>query len=74
VQVHVLRRGATDDDRAQARRRADFLERVVVDEDYRTGFGIQAGLASRANTEFVFGCNEPGNQRFHQWVAKLLDD
>jgi carnitine monooxygenase subunit len=74
IQTHVLRRGATDADRAAARRRADFLERVVVDEDYRTGLGIQRGLASGANHEFVFGCNEPGNQRFHQWVAKLLAD
>ena len=54
--------------------RADFLEYVVTEEDYKTGLGIQAGLASGANTEFLFGRNEPGNQRFHEWVDRLLTD
>jgi nitrite reductase/ring-hydroxylating ferredoxin subunit len=73
VQTHVLPVGASDDRRERTLRQADFLEQVVVEEDYRTGFGIQRGLASGANTEFVFGRNEPGNQRFHQWVDRLLE-
>ena len=73
VQTHVIGLGAPDKQRKAALRRVDFLEHVVTDEDYRTGFGIQRGLGSGANTEFVFGRNEPGNQRFHHWVDRLLD-
>jgi nitrite reductase/ring-hydroxylating ferredoxin subunit len=72
VQTHVISAGASDERRKRALGQADFLEQVVIDEDYRTGFGIQRGLGSGANTEFVFGRNEPGNQRFHQWVDRLL--
>ena len=74
TQTHVIVPGATDEERKTTLERADFLEYVVTEEDYRTGFGIQRGLTSGANTEFVFGRNEPGNQRFHQWVDRLVTD
>ena len=51
----------------------EFLERVVRDEDYKTGLGIQAGLASGRDEDFLFGRNEPCNQNFHRWVERLLD-
>ncbi|WP_116997202.1 aromatic ring-hydroxylating oxygenase subunit alpha [Desertimonas flava] len=72
IQTHVVTRNATEEERAATAQRADFLEWVVNEEDYKTGLGIQAALASGANTEFLFGRNEPGNQRFHQWVDRLL--
>jgi nitrite reductase/ring-hydroxylating ferredoxin subunit len=72
IQTHVMVAGATEDERKQTLARADVLEYVVTEEDYKTGFGIQRGLTSGANTEFVFGRNEPGNQRFHQWVDRLV--
>jgi hypothetical protein len=72
IQTHVIIAGATAEQREQTIQRADFLEWVVNEEDYKTGLGIQAALASGANTEFLFGRNEPGNQRFHEWVDKLL--
>ena len=72
IQTHVVRSGISDEDRKATLERADFLEWVVNEEDYKTGLGIQAALASGANTEFTFGANEPGNQRFHQWVDKLV--
>ncbi|MFT4657987.1 MAG: phenylpropionate dioxygenase-like ring-hydroxylating dioxygenase large terminal subunit [Candidatus Aldehydirespiratoraceae bacterium] len=74
VQTHVIAKDATDEERAQTIKRADFLEWVVNEEDYKTGLGIQAGLSSGANTEFVFGRNEPGNQMFHRWVDDLIGD
>jgi len=58
---------------AETRKRDDFLEWVVNEEDYRAGLGIQSALASGANTEFVFGRNEPGNQMFHRWVDDLVE-
>jgi phenylpropionate dioxygenase-like ring-hydroxylating dioxygenase large terminal subunit len=74
IQTHVVTRNATEEERAATAQRADFLEWVVNEEDYKTGLGIQAALASGANTEFLFGRNEPGNQRFHQWVDRLLSE
>jgi phenylpropionate dioxygenase-like ring-hydroxylating dioxygenase large terminal subunit len=73
VQTHLVVGGADTEARETVLKRADFLEYVVTEEDYKTGLGIQSGLASGGNTEFVFGRNEPGNQRFHQWVARLAD-
>jgi nitrite reductase/ring-hydroxylating ferredoxin subunit len=74
IQTYVVVPGATEDQRAQTLQRADFLEWVVTEEDYKTGLGIQAALASGANTEFLFGRNEPGNQNFHAWVDRLLEE
>ena len=72
IQTHVIAKNASDDERAATIKRADFLEWVVNEEDYKTGLGIQSALASGANTEFVFGRNEPGNQMFHRWVDELI--
>ena len=73
VQTHLIAKSASDEERAETLKRADFLEWVVNEEDYKTGLGIQSALASGANTEFVFGRNEPGNQMFHRWVDELVD-
>jgi phenylpropionate dioxygenase-like ring-hydroxylating dioxygenase large terminal subunit len=73
VQTHLIAKDATDDEREATLKRADFLEWVVNEEDYKTGLGIQSALASGANTEFLFGRNEPGNQTFHRWVDELID-
>lgn len=72
IQTHVIAKDATDEEREATMKRADFLEWVVNEEDYKTGLGIQSALASGANTEFTFGRNEPGNQTFHRWVDRLL--
>jgi phenylpropionate dioxygenase-like ring-hydroxylating dioxygenase large terminal subunit len=72
IQTHVIAKDATEDERAATLERVDFLEWVVNEEDYKTGLGIQSALASGANTEFIFGRNEPGNQTFHRWVDDLI--
>jgi phenylpropionate dioxygenase-like ring-hydroxylating dioxygenase large terminal subunit len=72
IQTHVTPAPVdTDEGRATMDGLVEFLEGVVRDEDYKTGLGIQAALASDANTEFVFGRNEACNQTFHRWVDKL---
>jgi phenylpropionate dioxygenase-like ring-hydroxylating dioxygenase large terminal subunit len=73
IQTHLIARDASEEQRRATLERADFLEWVVNEEDYKTGLGIQSALESGANTEFVFGRNEPGNQTFHRWVDKLID-
>ena len=49
-----------------------FLEQVVRDEDYFTGNRIQKAVKTGAKSEFLFGRNEAGGQRFHRWVETLL--
>lgn len=63
----------TDAERAAAQAESDRYYEVVRDEDYATGLGIQRGLATDALTEFVFGRNEVGPQRFHRTLSGILD-
>ncbi len=56
----------------QAQGVADFLERVVRDEDYFTGCGVQRALATRSKEHVMFGRNEGGGQRFHTLLDQLL--
>ena len=49
-----------------------FLLGVVRDEDYYTGNRIQKAVKTGAKSEFLFGRNEAGGQRFHRWVEKLV--
>ena len=58
--------------RERAKVQADFLEGVVRNEDYSTGLALQQAAANGAKKEFLFGRNEGGNQRFHQWVDRIL--
>lgn len=54
---------------AEAKRIA--YEVVVRDEDCATIFGIEEALASMDSSPVVFGRNEPGNQRLHEYVARV---
>ncbi len=49
-----------------------FLLKVVRDEDYATGNRIQRAVKTGAKTEFLFGRNEAGGQRFHGWVDRVV--
>ncbi len=51
----------------------DLLEKVVLNEDYATGFGQQRALAAGALKEVMFGRNESGAPRFHHWVDRILE-
>jgi hypothetical protein len=53
-------------------RRIEFLLGVVRDEDYFTGDRIQRALRTGARDHVLFGRNEAGGQRFHQWVGDLV--
>jgi phenylpropionate dioxygenase-like ring-hydroxylating dioxygenase large terminal subunit len=73
VQSYLVDHVPTDEEREQAVRQADFLEYVVREEDYATGLRIQAALEAGTRTDVLFGRNEGGGQRFHAWVARILD-
>jgi nitrite reductase/ring-hydroxylating ferredoxin subunit len=72
IQIHLTPEPLTSDAaRSEMDAIVDFLLRVVRDEDYATGLGIQSTLAGGANESFLFGRNEPCNQIFHRWVERL---
>ena len=73
VQSYYLAEAPNDEVAAEAADHADFLEMVVRDEDYGTGFGIQKAISTGAKESFVFGQNEGGGHRFHSWVERLLN-
>lgn len=71
----VLGYDASLDDPATAAEQSAFLDSVaaLVDkEDYPGGFGIQRGMHSGAQTEVMFGRNEPGAIYFHEAIQAAL--
>jgi carnitine monooxygenase subunit len=72
IQSYFLDHEPDDEERALAEKQADFLEHVVRDEDYYTGSRIQRAVKTGAKTEFLFGRNEGGGHRFHQWVDRMI--
>ncbi len=46
-------------------------EQVVRDEDCATIFGISEALPSMDASPVVFGRNEPGNQRLHEFIREV---
>ena len=62
----------TDKSRAAADNFSAMVKQAVQDEDYKLGMQIQAGILSGANTEFMYGKNEPAVQNYHRWVAHFM--
>lgn len=73
VQIFLVEREPSPQERLVAEQQAAFLEHVVRDEDYRTGFRLQQALATGAREHVLFGRNEGGGQRFHRFVDRLLE-
>jgi len=73
IQNYFVARTPTEAERADANRRASFLEMVVRDEDYPTGVNQQRALATGAKSHVLFGRNEGGGQLFHQLLDQFLD-
>jgi len=74
--LNYLRREPIRDeaDRAATEAAINFFRDVTYNEDYLIGLEIQKGLESGAHEELLFGCNEPGNQYFHEWLDWYLRD
>lgn len=62
----------TEEEVKSADQARDWFHDVVLDEDYLTGEGVQRGLAALAETDYVFGRNEPGVQHFHRVLNELM--
>ena len=74
TEQHVLLREppADDEEVKVADQARDWFYEVTLDEDYATGDGVQRGLSAMADTDFVFGRNEPGVQHFHRTVTAMI--
>jgi hypothetical protein len=57
---------------AEAKRDAQFIKDTGLDEDRHAACAIQAGLKSRANSDFTFGHYEKAIIHFHSNLRALL--
>ena len=73
TQTFVHTQEPTDEIRKATAEKMAFLHHVVQDEDYYTGKRIQRAATAGANTHFLFGRNEGGGHRFHQWVEAIIN-
>ena len=71
--VYLMQQAPSPEEEQSAIEQFDFLERVVVTEDYATGFGQQRALAAGAIDHVMFGRNESGAPRFHDWIDRILE-
>ena len=55
-----------------AETRRTLYAKVTGEEDFATGFKINAGLGAIADGHFRFGRNEGGNQNLHRWIDRLV--
>lgn len=72
IQSFLATTAPDDAGKAEIARTMQFLLQVVRDEDYATGLRIQRALEADPNRDVLFGRNEWGGQRFHRFVAALL--
>ncbi len=72
TQMYLTQKVPTEAQAVEAHDQFKFLEHVVRDEDYATGLRQQVALKNGGRDHVLFGENEGGAQRFHQWVDRLL--
>jgi phenylpropionate dioxygenase-like ring-hydroxylating dioxygenase large terminal subunit len=62
----------TDEERTHWDKNMELVLDVVTGEDFPTGRSIQIGLTSGAQTQLVYGRNEPAMIHYHQSVQAAL--
>jgi nitrite reductase/ring-hydroxylating ferredoxin subunit len=71
-QYYLMQDPPSAEQEEQAVAQFDLLERVVLTEDYATGFRQQHALAAGALENVMFGRNESGAPAFHDWVDRII--
>ena len=71
--ILCLKEPKTKEEIKKAEEFAELSRAAIIDEDYPINFKIQASIHSKANTEFLFGKNEPIQQHYHNWIEKLCN-
>jgi phenylpropionate dioxygenase-like ring-hydroxylating dioxygenase large terminal subunit len=72
TQIYLMEKAPDEAQAKEAFDQFEFLKFVVKEEDYITGFRQQAALKAGGRDHVLFGKNEGGAQRFHQWVERLI--
>ena len=70
----LTRKPVTDENRADLEVFRDFFYDVTYEEDYLTGYGVQAGVRNLAGTTQMYGRNEPGVQYAHRTLNRLMEE
>ena len=74
IQNHIYPKlPATDEDRAMMDAAVTLFVDAVENEDNRVCAKIQRGVLSGGNKDFVFGKNELGLHRLHDWIDYYID-
>ena len=71
--ILCLKEPKTKEEIKKAEDYAELSRAAIIDEDYPINFKIQESIHSKANTEFLFGKNEPIQQHYHNWIDKLCN-
>ena len=71
--ILCLKEPKTKEEIKKAEEFAELSRPAIIDEDYPINFKIQESIHSKANTEFLFGKNEPIQQHYHNWIEKLCN-
>lgn len=72
TQMYLMEKKPDEQQAAEATEQFKFLEYVVQEEDYITGFRQQVALKNGGRDHVLFGENEGGAQRFHTWVDRIV--
>ena len=72
TQIYLMEKAPNEEQAKAAHDQFEFLKFVVEEEDYATGLRQQVALKNGGRDHVLFGENEGGAQRFHQWVEKLI--
>lgn len=74
IQNHIFSHAPTSDaERARMDATVKFFTAAVEQEDNWVCARIQRGLASGGNRDFVFGRNELGLHRLHEWIDHFVN-
>ena len=73
TQYYIMEEAPVGEELVAANAQFDFFEEVVMTEDYAMGFSIQRSLSGSGIDHVPLGRNELGNQRFHQWIQKIVE-
>jgi len=70
--LYVPRSPSTDEERAHWDKNMQLVLDIVTGEDFPAGRTIQIGLTSGAQTQVVYGRNEPAMIHYHQSMRDAL--
>ncbi len=73
TQYYLMEKTPNEEQKGFAHAQFKLLEYVVEEEDYYTGLKQQRALQTGLRSHVLFGRNEEGGQRFHGWLAKIME-